>query len=240
MTQEDLADRKKAASLVQSGTGDLPAIETALDKLDRGGEYSIRNAGLLLAAYARIAGPAGLRRLRAPRANPKLANWAAPLDSATAIALGITSYVSYNPGDGPVLDAMTCRAPTPADSLDALIGHWLRGDAVGLEANLGPDALASWTGHLQPKEDSLPGTAVGYRFLGAGPWSQPSLNRLLGLDLTGIPHINSPTLDTIFVTASGRGKRSVSFLLSWPIPRYSVNSADISGLLTTIASCYLP
>jgi hypothetical protein len=158
---------------VDLGIFAAPALEEALDSFEaraKKSEVALKARWLLL-AYARIKGQAAYPRLRRLYDNTSLAEYAIGLDSAVALALGLTSYVSALRGmqmqgfhqcsganSTVSLSRTPCVAPAreipyrtircdrgaePKDTLDRLILAWETDDRVSLEASLGPAARAA-------------------------------------------------------------------------------------------------
>jgi hypothetical protein len=214
--------RDEARSLVALGDAALPAVDGALDsmsKVDAGPRIGV---GWLLLAYAEIKGPAAFPRLRRMIDDPRLDSLHPRLDSALAVALGLTSYVG-----GTVAPRMTgiCERPEPRAILDHLVFALNRDDPSMLGESLGPNARATfdamlkdggWSqlrlspGHGSP---TWGGAAVGYRFEIAGRWSRPDQT----LDPSEPDHFYgsgeplNPEINAVFVNRYG-GRSFLRFL----------------------------
>jgi hypothetical protein len=171
-------DRATARSLADIGASAVPAIEEAMDSVERQGDDSrfSFNSGWLVLAYARIRGSAALPLIRRMIGNPKLDFLQVALDQSAALSLDLTSYVSSVREPLPTLHCS--RSGEPRDALDQLILGWERNDRGWLEASLGPAARAALKSLLMGRTWSMmraalwrgksDGVAVGYRFDTAG------------------------------------------------------------------------
>jgi hypothetical protein len=105
--------RPLATALVDLGRPAIADIENALDSVGAKGAaspYAYR-AGWLAMAYAKIVGPAAFPRLRRMKSgSPMHQN---DLQTAIAIALGLTSYV-----DGASVQTTSCSPNDPRDGLE--------------------------------------------------------------------------------------------------------------------------
>lgn len=92
----DAENRAAAQSLVKLGAAALPDIDAAFDSIRKSGNSSkfAPNSEWLLYTYAEIEGPAAFQRFRKMRGDPKFGFLDASLDTAAALSLDITSYVS--------------------------------------------------------------------------------------------------------------------------------------------------
>jgi hypothetical protein len=89
-------DREAAKSLALIGEAAIPSIVEALDSIEKHGDeskYTV-GAGWLLSAFAKIQGTAAYPHLRQMIGEPKLSFSSLELDTAIALSLGLTSYVS--------------------------------------------------------------------------------------------------------------------------------------------------
>jgi hypothetical protein len=242
-------------SMVRFRASAIPAIDAALDSIDKKGRDSeFNNIGsFLLIADARLKGAAAFPELRQMRGNPRFTEDIA-LDAATALSLGLTSYVrvvSYyrelftvdmlrdlrRGGD----DACSSGF-TPQQALDFMILAWEKGDRAMLEESLGPTARAALDSLLK-KDTSWDAmrsrlwhialtnkTAVGYRFNDPGYTPLPYQR---SAEVT--PHPENPELDTFFKDGAGKdcGRLRIRFLS----PDLVIDNADIGGLLSLISRC---
>jgi hypothetical protein len=248
---EAATGRRVAASLARLGEPAVPNIEQTLARLEELGRQSgyADNAFWLLHAYAKADGAAALPRLCGMISSPHLGFLRPDLDSAAALALGLTSYVDSLRRPATVL----CRHFEPRDALDDLVLAWQAGDRARVTAALGPEAKkalgnalngTSWE-HLRAALRRIrPGAAlaVGYQFNVAGPWSQPP-ETLDDHGQDGSAYAPADlNIETIFKDGSGHdcGRRRVRFLAPSAVGadgRYFVDEAEIAGLLDLIASC---
>lgn len=248
-------DRAAAKSLARLGVSAIPYVDPALDSIEKtgaGSEYAV-GAEWLLDAYAEIAGPAAFVRLRKMASNPNLAFIRPRLDSAIALSLSLTSYVSGSRVPSRILRCS--RRGEPRDALDQLILSWERDDCRWLQGSLGPRASAALDSLLQgrtwadmradlwrdaPSHD----VAVGYRFEAPDWWSRPEDTLGKEREYVALAHPENPDFETRFKDASGGdcGKHRVKFL---KIPMgagpgdlmYVVDNSDIEELLGLIGSC---
>jgi hypothetical protein len=251
-----LWERRTAGDLVQLGRTALPALERALDSVEKKGWQSdlYENAHWLFFAYARVLGPAAAPRLLRMRKNPKLAEMRRSIDDALALSFRLTSYVSGAGGPSPSLG---CRGEQPRDALDQLVESLERGDLTGLQKVLGPEARAalghdlvsrSWetlrrkSWHLQPGVDY----ALGYRFEIEGRWSEPEETLEQPREEYRGPLVAADrfSLETQFTNSAGKGcgRHEVDFLTTKTPPSliqeiYRINNTDIEDLLRSIAAC---
>lgn len=246
---EDRADRRLVEALAKMGESAIPDIEAALDSLEVPTAKSgpVLNSGRLLAAYARIRGPAAFPRLRRMLANPRLAFVRPELNRAMAVSLGITSYV---PNSGEPGDAASCTGVIePGYVLDRLILAWEKGDRDWVERSLGPVAEGAlrallkgttwqgmraefWTHRL------VGGAVVGYRFMTRGWWSHPPDDQS-GIDVSQRNPAN-PVIETLFTDGAGHGCGTypVSFVrVDGYYAEYLVDNNDLGGLLRVVARC---
>jgi hypothetical protein len=253
-------DRSAANSLVGLGAKAVPDIEVALDSVEaRGSESPYADGAAWLAlTYARIKGPAAYPRLMAMLANTRLDFLQNALDNATAVAFGITSYISRPLGPTSILD---CRPAEPRDGLDQMILAWRNDDQVRFEASLGPAASAALKSLLagrtwadfraylwHPRSSARP--ALGYRFRTQGAWSEPeeTLDERLQQERQYPTLEANPKLDTLFKGGSGRdcGVYRIEFrgvpIVNMPAPplKYLVDNPNLGDLLRLIASCVSP
>lgn len=244
--------REVARSLAMLGTEGLPVIERSLGEVEKNGLLSAfgYNATWLMYAYAKADGPQALPRLERIR-GLKIDSFEYAIDSAVALALGLTSYVSAPQMLG--LGEPICRPWEPRDALDRLILAWETDDRSGIEAGLSPHAAVAWKALLEGKEwkemrgdlwhaNAGGSYAVGYRFEKVGRWSEPEqtledegLNRNVAGDEA------SPVLSTQFKDRSGAdcGRLVVRFSRArsgWR-PAYAIDNSDIEDLLRVISSC---
>jgi hypothetical protein len=248
ISADGLADRAAAASLVGLGGAAVPAIESALDSLDRSGY--VANAHLLLYAYAKILGQAAYPRLWRMDSSPELDDLRLAVDDSIALSFGLTSYVS---GYRTPMRTFRCRGQQPRDALDQLIVGWERDDRRWVESTLGPAARASldsllksrtWAemrAELWPRKPTR-GLAVGYRFEIPSRWSEPELD----VDGARYPDESSGrvALDARFTGRSGADCEAyrVAFVRTPSAGppaylRYLVDNSDLRGLLRLIGSC---
>jgi hypothetical protein len=248
-------DREAAAYLATFGDSAIPELERALDSIAAGGErspFSV-NGGWLLLTYARIRGQAAAPRLRKMSDDPKLksSSLTFDLDSALALSLGLTSFVSESrePTD------VVCRAEQPRDVFDRFVLAWERDDPAALEASLGSNAKAALNLLLRQRtweeirakswrSQARSGIAMGYRFETRGLWSEPEETLRQGereqVDFT--PDALSFDLVTVFRDRFGVdcGRRRVKFQRSSSLTlpgKFFVDSSDLGNLLSLIAFC---
>jgi hypothetical protein len=261
--EQGFEDRVAAKALVKFGRNAIPAIEEALDKIEKDGYKSglMLNTHWLMYAYAKIEGPAAFPRLWRMGGNPNLADREVAISDSIALAFGLTAYVpSFAiPSSGtriPILlgtriTILHCRMPQPRDALNRLILGWERNDRIWMETSLGPSAKAALRSSLEGRTwaemrselwPDTPGTnlAVGYRFQVPTQWSVPEMV----VDDFGTVWEMNPELEVQFVSKSGSdcGKRRVKFIEA-PVKQlfrdlnYLVDSSDLSDLLRVIAAC---
>lgn len=249
--------RDAARSLAGLGAAALPAIDEALDSISRDGMESrfVRGAGWLPIAYAKIKGPAAFPRLRSMIDDLRLESFHPRLDSALAVALGLTSYIGGTVA--PRMPGLCERRPEPRASLDQLIFALDRNDQRMLEENLGPIARAALDAMLEGEAWSAlrlslghgasawGDAAVGYRFETPGRWSEPDETLAppeLGPFRDPRDPLN-PEINAVFVNRYGAecGRFKVKFLTpplgSFPTTRFLIDNADLLGLLRVVASC---
>jgi hypothetical protein len=251
-TEDDQKDRDVAHSLVNLGIPSLSVIEEALDSVERGGLQSnfSSTAWVLLPAYARIAGPSALPRLRRMMNNPALGFLQESLANAAAISLGLTAYIDSFLQ--PTTD-LSCQGIQTRLTLDQLILAWLKNDRAAFEAWLGPTARIAWIstvrdGAWEDLGSEFPRgqrsiAALGYRFSPPGSWSEPLESFAPRGDNAPLTPLGpSPDLDAIFESASGGscGTYTIGFRIaavSRSHDAYVVDNSDLGGLLRLIASC---
>jgi hypothetical protein len=263
-TKEKQDDREGEEALVGLGASAVPALEVAFDSIQALGEEShfAFDDAWLMNAYARIMGRAAYPRLLRLLHNPKLAWSEGDLDSAMAVALGLTFYVSDMGG---TITAATvrrrpyCAGPRPTDPLNDLILAWETDDVRLLEESLGPRAKAAlisllagktWEGLRAEIWPGPPprGVAVGYEMESWGVWSE-SREGPGGTDVGDVlksgEHdmglkIMSAEINAVFKNGSGNdcGRRSIKFRTTRNFFHlYLVDDPDLAGLLRLISSC---
>ena len=211
---DDLAasQREVAAKLIALGSAAVPDIEAALSSVRNGTAPASSLSGVdwLLIAYASIRGMAAIDPLQSLVGHPNFTHFAGSIDVAISIAMGITSYV-----DSTVPRALVvCGSQDPRDALNHMIAAWQRGDRASFESGRGVhnkfsemtlDGLGTWQ-ELRSRFWHHAGgiAAMGYRFLSAGPWSEPQ-TRVTEERSSGPPakSPDGPTLVTEFVKADG-------------------------------------
>lgn len=218
-------DRRVETELIGLGASAVTPLEAAFDSLQAFGNESPFFPGhsWLMNAYAHIKGASACPRLWRMLSNPKTVSLESDLDSALAVALGLTSYVSDF--SGMVSHAQPCEVFEPRDALDNLI-------------------LACLRAEIRPGKRR--GTvALGYRFELPGHWSLPR-DRPEGTDAGIAVHTGpgerslSPEIDTVFKDSSGNdcGKHHIRFFTRPSFIRlYLVDDADLPGLVRLISSC---
>jgi hypothetical protein len=248
-------DRATARSLADMGVSAIPAIEEAIDSVERQADESrfSFNSGWLVLAYARIKGPAALPLVRRMIGNPKLDFLQVALDQSAALSLDLTSYVSRVREPLPTLRCS--RGGEPRDALDQLILGWERNDRGWLEASLGPAARGALGSLLAGRTWSVmraalwrgksDGVAVGYRFDTPGRWAEPdeTLEQERVYENIALSP-GGPALETRFKDSSGAdcGKSLVKFANA-PItrgsgyPSYLVDNSNLGDLLALIGQC---
>jgi hypothetical protein len=258
-TLEDREDLAAARSLVKLGSSAVPDIEKALDAMEESGQPSdlTFNAGLILAAYARLKGAAAFPRLRSMVENPRLAFLESALDSSIALSFGLTSYVSFGPSTlVPSAPTASCGILEPRHALDQLLLAW-EGDSLSLfRSSLGPDALTSldallkggdWADMRDQFRHRRPagGVAVGYRFGVPGRWSEPAMSIEEESQKGPLADSARPDIDAVFKNRVGGdcGRLRVKFsrasvVEGVPFPaKYLVNNPDLGDLLRLVAAC---
>jgi hypothetical protein len=183
---EERDNRALTLSLVNMGDAAVPAIEQALDSFEAKGEASpvATEVGWLLLAYARLKGPGAYPRLHELYAEPRVAPFAAAIDSSVALAFGFTSYLSRvsakqmyqyhicavsdsvsssgpaacEPGEHELpVQIIRCGAKEPRDYLDRLISAWIADRPASLQSTLGPTAKIALG---QMSKDGSPATSA--------------------------------------------------------------------------------
>ena len=250
--------RATATRLAALGMNATPAVDAALDSIERQGQQSdfAPNAGWLLLAYSRIEGTRAVPRLTRMLHANLLAFLGLELDEAMALALDITSYVDNRREAGA---EFFCRRAEPRDALNQLIAAWLKNDRQGIESSLGPKARAALKSSLRSKtwpimraelwNKAKGDSAVGYRFEVSGRWSEPeeTLSEIAETDPT--QDRQGPKIETIFKSGSGAdcGRHTIGFVgittatvvgvaPSYP-DTYRIDNSDILDLLRQISSC---
>jgi hypothetical protein len=252
------ADRRAATSLAQRGESALAVIEPVLRSLVEQGERSeyALSARWILMAYARIKAEDAVPRLRQIYNVPRIP-MGISLDTAFAIALGLTSYVSDLRED----IGGACRADEPREALDRLLIALKEGQRSQIESVLGANARAKFKDFIKGRDwrevrrEIWPRQAgavvgVGYRFQLAGRWADPdeSLTEVKGWlmgDAVQLSRELDITIDTLFRDGSGKpcGSRTVRFVKAStenPFDKYHVNNEDLGDLILTIAACASP
>jgi len=250
-------DRAAANSLVALGPAAIPAIEAALDHLERSdpGTFGPGSRWLLF-AYAKIRGSSALPRLRSMDDHPRLEYLRNDLDTSLAIALGLTSYVSVSHYGY----ALGC-CKEPREALDQFVLAWFQGNRAEFQGVLGPRARSALDSLLVHRSwsslrrevwygEPRPALAIGYRLAAPGDWTEPeeALDQALQdrrrvRDMDRVPR--DPDLVTKFVGAYGDacGEREVRFALvpvrNMPLPIYSVDDPGLGELLRLITGCAL-
>jgi len=259
ISEEDRKRFEAAKSLAGLGASAVPAIEEALESIDKGGirsEYAT-DAGLILSAYAQIEGSAAYRRLSLMIDNPDIGFLQPALDSSVAIALNLTSYVSFRPWTRmPAGLSGLCGDAEPRESLNELILAWEGDSRPLLEENLGSRAKAALQALLGGRtwaemraeawgDKSRGSVGVGYRFDIQGDWARPPGDLV---EAVGGPNpfreASAFELGATFKNAAGAdcGTDRLDFAAGrvagdiGPV-KYAVNNADLGGLLRLIASC---
>jgi len=172
--------------LPKLGTAALPDINAALDSIEKSGNSSkfATNSNWLLYAYAKIKGAAAFPRLRKMRGDANFGFLYSAVDTAIALSLDITSYVSAWRQS---IHENSCGGPSPQKTLDRLILASEINDHVKSSVNI----------------------AVGYTFDPRSPWSKPPEMQ----DNYNYPRIEDVELETIFENGSGKdcGQRRIQF-----------------------------
>lgn|ERR1017187_1464570 len=259
------AERAAANELVALGSAAVRDLDAALDRM----EQQAGGSEWLLIAYARILGPAARQRLQVMNANRRLGFLHEDLDNALAVALGLTDYVSA----ARLYPFTPARPEEPRHALDRFILGWMQDNRSQMEYVLGPKsrqdldsllARQSWQALRSEVLGALPGpgVAMGFRFEGAGDWSQPeeTLDQELWhrrsrqttvLILNANPWDDLPpeaTLSTQFVDRVGKdcgGHRDIRFVRApaeapgnTPF-KYLIDEGDLKTLLRTVSGCAL-
>ena len=249
------ADVEAATALARLGDSAIPEIEKALNAMEnRGGPRGYGSMWVQL-AYARIKGPSAYPRLRRLEDDSKEAFERDNLDSAIALSLALTSYVSNS--RLPIRNISCTRGPEPRDAVDQLILGWERNDRSWLERSLGPRARTALKALLQGKtwaamrselwsakpDDRV---AVGYRFNIPGHWSEPAHTleqQPASRDNTRISLKDEFNIDTVLTDSSGTdcGTRPVALLKSRTSAvgreKYLIDNSNLGDLLRLISSC---
>jgi len=236
-----------AVSLAALGSAATPAIEEALDSIEKEGVQSrlYRATFWLSLAYAKIMGPAAFPRLRRMIENPQLESFHNSLGDSVALSLGLTSYVASS---SVLISPSNCYDQEPHHGLDRLILAWERNDQRAVEEGLGPNARAALKSMLSVGgwdalraelwRGSSRDAAVGYRFEAPGRWSEPE--ETAGQESPRVGW-RDPEIDTVFKTGSGAdcGRHTVKFLTQTsPRPaQYLIDNADLRDLLRLVTSC---
>ena len=129
------ADRDAAVSLARLGADAVPEIERALDSIEQLGQTSEFALGSrwLIEVYAQLKGRSAHTRISRLSTALNL-----NIDSATALSLGLTSFVSSSRELGTIIH---CDRPgDPRDALDTFVVAWERGDHSWVEKSLGPSS----------------------------------------------------------------------------------------------------
>jgi len=252
-------NREAAKLLAKVGEAALPSIAGELDSIEESDEPErAAGAGWLLFAFAKIEGPAAYPRLRRMIGNPKFSFLGLALDSAIALSLGMTSYVSSLEAASPIID---CGGPgEPRRALNQLILGWEKNDRRWFEGSLGPRARASLRALLNGRTwgdirkrlwdvRSSRGVAVGYQFEIAGRWSEPD-ETLEDRDYGELSLIENPQINVVFKDRTGTdcGRHLVIFtqypmLLTRsgrqqePSLPYVIDNSDLADILSLISSC---
>jgi len=241
-------DRAAAVALSKMGERAVPTIKAAFDSAD-GSELPINTVWLLL-AVARIEGPAGYEWIQQMSRRPGAFS-EGNIDMATALALGLTSFVSTSRFPG--IQLWCTRAEEPRAVLDEMINAWERDDRTLLEKTLGPDAREALRSLLKGRDwsdvrrdlwgsGSPEGAAIGYRFKTPGRWAEPDET----LDDESPPWAEGRTgafdLSVAFTTRTGtscetRGVRFLGVARGLVVSTYLVDAPDLEGLLRSIAVC---
>jgi hypothetical protein len=240
--------------LTQLGEAALPAVEQALDSVEKremSSEISVGAVQNLMYVYATIRGPAACPRLRRMMYDFELGSIIQPApDRAMAIALNLTSYADS--ARAPV--RYLCEERDPRYVLDQFILAWETNDEKSLREALGPKAMAAmeslqkgltWD-EMRRKHWLAPSIgviAVGFRFDIPGRWSEP--DEKIKDRSTEIPKGNFLTnyeIMTSFTTALGSscGAMEVKFhgITSGPQgASFLIDNGDIDNLLRVISSC---
>jgi len=249
-------DRQIAVALVQMGAQAVASMEAALDALEKGGPRAgkIFDPAYLFYAYATARGSAAYPRLRRMIRDERFLQVQFQLDTAVAIALGLTSYVddSRQP-----IGVFFCRNQEPRDALDSLILAWETGDEAYLASNLGPSAqealkgLLNGTNFAEVRAGLWPskaqGVAVGYRLIDAGAWAEPpeTLDEGLARRRSGsasIPVSGVVEFNVDFRSPSGAecGQQRLRFLRASDLmfrAGYVVDNSNLRDLLRLIGLC---
>jgi hypothetical protein len=250
-------NRAAAASLVRLGASAIPSLEGALDSIEQQGEHSEFSPGALwlLAAYAKIDGPAAYPRLRRMISEPRLDFLQPGLDNAVALSLDLTSYVSSS-RQIPVGMMILCDGGSPRDFLDQFILAWEKNSRPSLEANLGPNARTAlrsllkgrnWAAMRADLWRGTPGGAValGYRLDTADRLAKPRETlEEVGQGVTdAAPTTVNFEIDAFLKNSPGGdcGKSRIKFFRREGkasfTHEYVVDNADLGDLLRSIATC---
>ncbi len=253
LTPDQLQDRNVARALVKIGPPALVELQKELTLVEARGSISEcpANIALLLGAFAQIAGPAAEPQVRRIAGDLTLRLGLAAED-ALALSLDLTSYVSPL---RPTALISRCRGNEPKDALDTVIVGWQKNDPALLEQGLSPAAkktlhsLLSRKSWVELRAESWRGiladrTSLGYRFEVRGRWAEPDwpLRDQGGADPIG--GTGTFGLRTRFTDIDGVdcGHYTVYFFATTYDPKgqartFSVDNADLAGLLNLIASC---
>jgi hypothetical protein len=248
-------DRSITGPLTDLGEAALPAVERALDSINRPEIDSKLTAGAvqnLMYVYATIRGPAAYPRLRRTMYDLELGSKIQPApDRAMAIALNLTSYADS--ARTPLRYA--CEEPEPRYVLDHFILAWERNDEKSLREALGASATAAmkslqagltWD-EMRRKHWLAPSvgvTAVGYRLEIPGRWSEPG--EKIENRSTQVPKSTftaNHEIMTRFTTARGAdcGAMEIKFHGTmhggWGGPDFLIDNDDIDHLLRIVSSC---
>lgn len=245
---ENRADRGTALSLVGLGNSATPGIDKQLKLIES--DVPVRNAWLLLHAYARIRGTSGVQELWKLRSS----SYSYVVADSIALALGLTGYV-FDSQLLPSIPIHYCRPPVPRDSLNQLILAWEQDNPAWLQIHVGPRARESLNVLLKGEtwgrmRTDLPGSgvqkeiAVGYRLARQSLWEAPE-ETLADAQVAPLQYDRpvepvNPELDAVFTDRAGRecGRHRISFLGDGHgHDEYVVDEPDMEGLLRVIAAC---
>ncbi len=242
-----------ARELVRLGKAAVPDLEKALnsvEKLGMNSDYGWKASWLVL-AYARIQGPTAAPRLRRMTRNQGLAPMRFAVDQAVALSLGLTSYITSDPG--PQSDDL-CKRLEPRDALNGLLYSLIQDDPALFEASLGTNSKRvldrllqdkSWEAFRRELWNDSRGSegAMGYRFDVPGRWSVPqeTLEEKVEYSPGSLGAAKTIVIDTRFTNRVGNdcGRQMIEFrLVDRGRPTYEIDNADIEPVLRTIASCW--
>jgi len=216
-------------------------LEGEIDVIERRG-YAGEVAQWIWLEYARVKGAGAFQRLREIEQNPAFGSdqqfgddsVRRELDSALALSLGLTSYVSSSPDDHLAAHVRYICSPPEGhrDALDDFLRAFERDDELSFKRSLGSDAYIAlgsllkgtqwnqlWAAMLR---DKRPGDfAIGYELVST------RLDTTFSVRFKSSSGADCGSYQVKFIPTA-RGISSAPFL---------VDNSDLGGLLQVIATC---